>query len=439
MGVLQAYQLDIMLFMSGICGILAFITLMADFLPRKRKSILALMELSAMLLLLFDRMAYLYRGDASDLGYYVVRFSNGLVFFLEVFVPLLVTQYLKELLREDAGVQATPRRLVACDLLFAAGTALIVVSQFTGLLYTFDGQNVYHRGPGFALCFVAPFLIVALQESVIIQYRKRLSRQLVGSLSLSLALPTVLSIVQGFYYGVSLANISLVFVVIVFYVYAITELGRSVKQARAREIEHYKEMQRREAVLFEQTAQALANSIDVKDRYTHGHSTRVALFSRQIAKKAGLSSEECDQVYFAGLLHDVGKIGIRDEVINKEGRLTDEEFEHIKLHPVLGDRILSNIKQSPSLRIGARYHHERYDGRGYPDGLAGEDIPRIARIIAVSDAYDAMTSTRSYRGALPPEVVREELVKGIGTQFDPTYANIMLGLIDTKTLVRIPV
>ena len=130
------------------------------------------------------------------------------------------------------------------------------------------------------------------------------------------------------------------------------------------------------------------------------------------------------------MLHDVGKIGVPSAVINKPGRLTDEEFDMIKQHPVTGNQILSSIQQSPYLSIGAHYHHERYDGRGYPTGLKGNDIPDIARIIGVADAYDAMTSKRSYRDPIPQQTVREEIMKGIGTQFDPEYAKIMIHLID---------
>ena len=136
-------------------------------------------------------------------------------------------------------------------------------------------------------------------------------------------------------------------------------------------------------------------------------------------------------------MHDVGKIGVPDDIINKPGRLSDEEFAQIKLHPVFGNQILSSIKQSPYLSIGAHYHHERYDGKGYPEGLAGDDIPRIARIIAVADAYDAMTSTRSYRGALDRIRVRDEIEAGIGKQFDAEYATIMLHLIDDGIADRV--
>ena len=185
--------------------------------------------------------------------------------------------------------------------------------------------------------------------------------------------------------------------------------------------------------MFEQTAEALAGAIDAKDKYTNGHSRRVAVYSQKIAQEFGKSEEECDQIYFAALLHDVGKIGVPLEILSKKGRLTDEEFQQIKSHPVVGGQILESIRKSPWLSIGARYHHERYNGKGYPEGLKGEKIPEIARIIAVADAYDAMTSNRSYRSAIPQHIVREELVKGIGTQFDPKFAKIMIHLIDLDT------
>ena len=139
-----------------------------------------------------------------------------------------------------------------------------------------------------------------------------------------------------------------------------------------------------------------------------------------------------------GLLHDVGKIGVPDYVINKPSRLTDEEYAQIKTHTVMGDRILKNIEERPKLAIGARWHHERYDGKGYPDQLSGDDIPEEARIIAVADAYDAMSSHRSYRDILPQEAVRKEIENGIGTQFAPVFADIMLQIIaeDTEYKLR---
>ena len=176
--------------------------------------------------------------------------------------------------------------------------------------------------------------------------------------------------------------------------------------------------------------ETLAEAIDAKDAYTHGHSKRVAEYAQAIARRCGHDDEYCRSLYMMGLLHDVGKIGVPDAVINKPGRLTDEEFEMIRRHPDQGYKILGTIQEMPGLATGARWHHERYDGRGYPDGLAGEDIPEEARIIAVADAYDAMSSRRSYRDALPQAAVREEIVKGRGTQFDATFANVMLTMMD---------
>ncbi|MBR5091725.1 MAG: HD-GYP domain-containing protein, partial [Ruminiclostridium sp.] len=188
--------------------------------------------------------------------------------------------------------------------------------------------------------------------------------------------------------------------------------------------------------LFVQTAEALASAIDAKDPYTNGHSVRVAEYSRRIAEDAGKTADECENIYYTALLHDVGKIGVRKSILSKPGRLTDEEFEQIKQHTVMGSQILSNISRIPWLSIGAHYHHERYNGRGYPEGLKGEEIPDIARIIAVADAYDAMTSNRSYRNAIPQHIVREELAKGTGIQFDPDYARIMIHMIDADSEYR---
>ena len=178
-----------------------------------------------------------------------------------------------------------------------------------------------------------------------------------------------------------------------------------------------------------QIVQTLSGAIDAKDAYTNGHSTRVAEYAREITRRAGFSEAMQKDIYMIALLHDVGKIGVSDTIIKKPDKLTDEEYAVIKTHSVMGEKILKNITEFPQLLIGARWHHERYDGRGYPDGIAGEAIPVEARIIAVADTYDAMTSRRSYRADMPQDVVRSEIEKGRGTQFDPAFAEIMLDMI----------
>ncbi len=189
--------------------------------------------------------------------------------------------------------------------------------------------------------------------------------------------------------------------------------------------------------LFIHVVQSLADAIDAKDTYTKGHSGRVAAYAREIAKRYGYSEKQQNDIYMMGLLHDIGKIGVPDNIINKPSKLTDEEFEEIKKHPLKGAHILENISEMPALLKGARWHHERIDGRGYPDGLKGSEIPEEARIIAVADSYDAMSSKRSYRKPLTQSYVRSEIEKGMGTQFDPVFAKIMLEIIDEDTEYRL--
>jgi putative two-component system response regulator len=196
---------------------------------------------------------------------------------------------------------------------------------------------------------------------------------------------------------------------------------------------------------FVSAVAALALALEAKDAYTNGHSQRVADISAAIAAAMGMSGPDIDKIRLAGLIHDIGKIGVRESVLNKPGRLTEEEYQHIILHCEIGERILKPIVEDRKILEMVRHHHERYDGTGYPDGLSGKRIPpgatilavadaysnandnlardeglsRSAGILAAADAYDAMTSSRSYRGALPLEAALNEIKRGAGTQFDP--------------------
>ena len=182
--------------------------------------------------------------------------------------------------------------------------------------------------------------------------------------------------------------------------------------------------------LFYKTIKSISFALDAKDPYTHGHSLRVTLYSLILANELNLDDEVLEEIETAGLLHDIGKIGIPQNILCKPGKLTDEEFEIMKSHPVQGEKMIGNIKKLKSIANWLKTHHERWDGRGYPLGLQGEDIPISARIIAIADTYDAMTSTRSYRKALEHEVAIEEIKKCAGSQFDPTLAELFVKLSD---------
>jgi len=176
---------------------------------------------------------------------------------------------------------------------------------------------------------------------------------------------------------------------------------------------------RQNQMLFHQTVRALAGAVDLRDPYTAGHSERVASFSRATAAEMGLSEKECNWVYLAGALHDIGKIGIRDEILRKPGKLDRAEYEEFKVHPSEGVRIITTIEQMQAVTAGLAQHHERFDGTGYPAGLSKDDISKAGRIIAVADTFDAVTSDRPYRKRLADEAAFGELKQCSGRQFDP--------------------
>ena len=299
----------------------------------------------------------------------------------------------------------TPR-VSRSEEMIVIGQSRLPVSAFAGVLSSLSNiiiicLVVFFRKPGFivALCMLLAQFPLMIRNIVVL-----------GNLAS----------IPGLF-------ISLLTAVAAFIIHSRNKRIERYRQEEVRQLKERQELSRR---LFEQTATALVTAIDAKDEYSHGHSLRVAEYAQQIARRMGRDEEECRKVYYAGLLHDVGKIGMPDAIIRKKTGLTTHEYEEVKLHPVLGSQILSSIRDFPFIGIGARYHHERYDGTGYPDGLKGNEIPEIARIISVADTYDTLSSNRSYRLAMPQEIVRAEIAKGAGTQFDPEIAAVMLRMID---------
>jgi len=182
--------------------------------------------------------------------------------------------------------------------------------------------------------------------------------------------------------------------------------------------------------LYLSTIQALNKTVEAKDPYTSGHANRVEKFAVELAKAYHLPFESIQNLKTASILHDIGKIGIHDEILNKASRLTQEEYQEIMRHPAIGAEIISKVNFLSDITTIVKHHHERYDGKGYPDGLSGEDIPIEAAILTIADSYDAMTSDRPYRTAMTPEEALSELQKNAGTQFHPELVKVFVSIID---------
>lgn len=430
---IKTYQLDFMLLLCGACAIFVFLLINTRFLTKSRKLALIVMESVAFCLLFSDRLAYIFSGDTSQTGFIMVRVVNFLVFFFTSGSVFGFNLYLSDLVRNEGKAVKLPKRLHFVTLTSVLGMLMSVVAAFTDLYYYFDEMNVYHRGQGFLIAYIIPVLCPIIQYTVFRQYKKQLSKLIYISLNLFIFVPIICGLLQIFTYGISIVNISMAVVSISLYIFMYLDMNNTVQHAHQIEIENMQGEQARMKRLFEQTATAFVSAVEKKDDFVKGNALRIAEYARQIAELAGKSEEDCEKVYYAALLHDVGLIGIPDSVIKNDEDPDKWDYEAIKEKPAIGAEILSSITEYPYLSQGAGFSHERYNGTGYPNGLKGEQIPEIARIIAVADAYVTMTTRKRYRDARPVFVAREAFVKGGGEVFDPYFAEIMVRIIDEES------
>ncbi len=435
---IRAHQLNIMLLLCGACGILIFLLFNTRFLSKSRKRILIFMESVAFFLLWFDRLAYIYAGSTDQNAYIMVRVSNFFVFFLTSGIVYGFNLYIADWMKTEGGFSPLPRRLTFTGTMALLGMVLAIISAFTGLYYYFDEFNQYHRGHGFLAAYIVPILCPLIQYSVIRQYRKVFSKLIYISMLLYIFVPIICGITQIFTYGISIVNISLVAVSLSMYVCMYMDLNNTVKHAYDIEIQNMQGEQERMERLFDQTATAFVSAVEKKDDFTKGNSLKIAEYAKKIALLAGKDADAAEEVYYAALLHDVGMIGVPDKVIKNEADPDKWDYEAMRQKPVIGEEILSSITEYPYLSVGAHYSHERYNGSGYPEGLKGEEIPEIARIIAVADAFVTMTTKKRYRDARPRFMAREAFIRGAGEEFDPRFAEIMVNIIDTETVNEDP-
>ncbi|MCR5121134.1 MAG: HD domain-containing protein [Ruminococcus sp.] len=423
---IRAHHLNIMLMLCGACGILILLVLITRSVSKRRKHDLLLMEVMSFLLLWFDRLAYIYAGDPSSKAYYMVRISNFLVFFLTSGSVFGFNRYLSGILTEEGKIDALPKRLKTVGVMTVCGMILAVISAFTGLYYFFDENNLYHRGKGFLIAYIIPVLAPALLYTVIVRYKNLFSRRMYITLTLYLFVPVLCGILQIFTYGISIVNMSMVAVSVSLYISTYIDMTYMVEHAHRTEIQYFRNIQTRMQRLFAQTADAFVSAVERRDEHLKGSAARTAEFAKKIAALSGKNNDDCEKVYYAALLHDVGMIAIPDDMIND----ADSDGEIARQKTVIGGEILSGIAEYPYLAQAAYYCRENYDGTGFPEGLKGSNIPEIARIVAVADAYVDMTTDKRSHDAAPGIIARESIIKGSGERFDPAFAELMLRIID---------
>ena len=260
-GFIRANQLDIMLALCAVCIMMAVMLLITRFIPTRRKWIIIGMELVATFLLFFDRQAYIYSGDVSRTGYIMVRVSNFMVFFLTACVVFNFNAYLIDILNEYAKIKKIPARLLIVGIASVAEMILVVVSQFTGLYYTFDENNVYHRGPGFLLCYLIPVVGPLVQYTVCFEYRKKFSRFINIALFLYIFVPIAAGIIQIYAYGISIVNMAMVLVSVSLYIFTYLDINEEVVRTHNIEMDMLQSEQRSMKRLFEQTATTFMKAV----------------------------------------------------------------------------------------------------------------------------------------------------------------------------------
>lgn len=354
-----------------------------------------------------------------------------------IFRRPLLSQYFSYLTLEIIGVLVAMyfdevqhrnhhRRYIFIETISVAIVLVNVLLQITGVMDMYVSMPVSHIWMGVSILICVVNIFSDIRNGTIKEY-------FITAIGMVIFLVMAIAEIGSFYirpfsfFGPFIC-IGLVILMIATVMQALTDEAADAAQR-----------ERRQSESSINAIETIAGAIDARDEYTGGHSERVGLYAGRLAREMAadydLSEEDILRVQYIGLVHDIGKIGVADTVLNKSGRLTDEEFSLMKKHPEIGYEIMSSMGENiEGLLDGIRYHHERFDGKGYPDGLSDTDIPLVARILALADSYDAMTSNRVYRKRLSDEQVRNEIERCAGTQFDPALARIFVRLLDSGKL-----
>ncbi len=373
---------------------------------------------------------------------------NSLYFLSTIVVSLLFFYYTASFALKDTTKKT--RKIFYIVNLCALGLYVValIVNFFNGWYFNFDYTKEIPYQHGWFFLPITLFSLVFVFESLVIFIvkRKQFNTRQIICISIFFAFFFLAYGLQLVFFqnillsdfGCAIGSLVVFFSIetpdyakLMITLNELNELKASLEIQVATRTEELKNEKASYEELTLETLTSLADLIDAKDHYTNGHSFRVAAYAKGMAETLGLPLMETEQIYLAGLIHDVGKVAISETILTKPGKLNDKEFSIIQSHSSIGGDILRGIKEFPIFQQVARSHHERFDGYGYPDRLAGEDIPYFARIITICDCFDAMTSDRSYRKALSDEVAIAELKRCSGTQFDPKLVEAFLRLYDS--------
>jgi putative nucleotidyltransferase with HDIG domain len=356
---------------------------------------------------------YVFRNVDS---FFLVR-SAGIIF--KLFLAYYIVVYMVIFVHDKR------RRLLhmLLDPVMLAAVIEIIINIFQHNVFYFDSDFSLYTGPLNVTFYVFATYYYCVGAVVLLLNRRKVSHGVTAAVLTIAMLSAIAMFVQA---ELPVKNFDLFVhsICCILMLYTLLD-SKDLVNALTKKNEEIKQ-------LTEQSMLALTSAIEAKDHYTSGHSVRVAEYSKKIAEHMGMNETEITSIYYAALMHDVGKIGIPLNIIDKPTRLTKDEYDTIKKHTVIGASITHPITAMSMIEQGVRWHHERFDGCGYPDGLKGTEIPLVARIIGIADSYDAMTTTRSYRGALNESHAEEEIRKGLGTQFDTEIGKIMLEILKQK-------
>lgn len=397
--------------------------------------------ISSIVMITLDIVTVFTNDNANKINVGFNYFLNTIYFFSGAVVSLLFLYYSISVAFVGSKKKHVKIHYIINLSIIGVYLLSLIINCFTGFYFNFN-NNTYNHGDLYLLVNLCAVIFLAESIVILVVKRKKFNFKQRICTGLFYAVFIIAFILQLFVFpdillsdfGVALGALIIFFsietpdyVKLMQTLYELNELKASLEvQVEDRTKEVYQERQSYKTLTIE-TLSSLADLIDAKDHYTNGHSFRVAAYAKALAKELGYENE-AEQIYFAGLVHDVGKIGISDKILTKPGKLTKEENEIIKSHASVGGNILKGIHQFKIFETVARYHHERYDGSGYPDKLKGEEIPFEARIVAVCDVYDAMTSDRSYRKALSEKVALKELNSIKGSQLDPHMVDVFLDI-----------